>query len=72
MISPKKGAETPIFLASSPEVDGVTGCYFKKKEPCPTSPASYDQVMARELWALSEKMAEVYFESFTPARKLAQ
>ncbi len=72
MISPKKGAETPIFLASSPEVDGVTGCYFKKKEPCPTSPASYDQVMARELWALSEKLTDVYFESFTPVRKPAQ
>lgn len=40
MLSPKKGAKTSIFLASSPEVEDINGKYFKKEkeaEPVPIS-----------------------------------
>lgn len=36
------GAETPVFLATSPEVKGITGKYFDKKIPVPSSRLSYD------------------------------
>ena len=55
-ISPQEGAKTTIYLASSPEVEGVTGKYFSKcKDTAPTK-AAQDDDAARKLWALSEKM----------------
>ena len=56
MASAEKGARTSIYLASSPEVKGVSGEYFDKKIPKRSSEASYDETMARRLWDLSERM----------------
>src|SRR5262249_24579465 len=36
-ISPEQGARTPIYLASSPEVDGISGKYFVKERPAQSS-----------------------------------
>jgi NAD(P)-dependent dehydrogenase (short-subunit alcohol dehydrogenase family) len=55
-ISPKEGAATPIYLASSPEVEGVTGKYFVKRCEQRSSAASYDETVARRLWQVSEQM----------------
>jgi NAD(P)-dependent dehydrogenase (short-subunit alcohol dehydrogenase family) len=52
-ISAEEGAQTSIYLASSPEVEGVTGKYFFRKRPQPSSPASYDEETARRLWEVS-------------------
>ena len=41
-ISPNKGAETSIYLASAPEVEGVTGKYFNKKQAVKAADAAYD------------------------------
>jgi NAD(P)-dependent dehydrogenase (short-subunit alcohol dehydrogenase family) len=54
--SPEAGAQTSIYLASSPEVEGVSGKYFVDKEPVRSSDASYDQETARKLWVISEVM----------------
>ena len=54
-ISPEKGAQTGIYLATSPEVEGVTGKYFVDCQAVPSSPASYDTAVARRLWEVSEK-----------------
>jgi NAD(P)-dependent dehydrogenase (short-subunit alcohol dehydrogenase family) len=51
--SPEKGAETVIYLASSPEVEGVTGKYFYDKRPKATTTESYDVEVARRLWEVS-------------------
>jgi NAD(P)-dependent dehydrogenase (short-subunit alcohol dehydrogenase family) len=56
MISPEKGAETPVYLASSPEVDGVTGKYFDDRREKASSEESHDQALARKLWDLSMTM----------------
>ncbi len=48
--SPEEGAQTSIYLASSPEVEGVTGRYFVKCQAVPSSPASYDTATASRLW----------------------
>jgi NAD(P)-dependent dehydrogenase (short-subunit alcohol dehydrogenase family) len=54
--SSEEGAETPVYLASSPEVERVSGEYFIDKEPTSSSPASYDEEAARRLWRISEEM----------------
>jgi len=51
--SPQKGAATSIHLASSPEVDGVTGEYFVNRRPRKSSKASYDTAAAARLWQIS-------------------
>ena len=53
-LSPKQGAQTSIYLATSPEVESVTGKYFVKCKAIPSSPASYDVVTANRLWQVSE------------------
>ncbi|NTV36216.1 MAG: SDR family oxidoreductase [Anaerolineaceae bacterium] len=58
-ITPKQGAETSIYLASSPEVEGVTGKYFVKKMAARSSDVSYDESAARKLWEISEKLTQV-------------
>jgi retinol dehydrogenase 12 len=55
-ISPEAGAETSIFLASSPEVQGVTGLYFDKKKAVEPSAAAKDAAAARRLWEISAWM----------------
>ncbi|HEX8684659.1 MAG TPA: SDR family oxidoreductase [Ardenticatenaceae bacterium] len=55
-ISVAQGAETSTYLASSPEVEGVTGKYFEKKRAIASSGASYNEEVARRLWELSEQM----------------
>jgi len=52
-ISPEQGAQTSIYLATSPEVEGVTGKYFVKCKAVPSSPASYDTTIAGRLWQVS-------------------
>lgn len=56
MLSPEKGAQTSIYLASSPEVEGVSGKYFDKRLPKRSSEASYDEALAKRLWDISERM----------------
>ncbi|HEY7485806.1 MAG TPA: SDR family oxidoreductase [Streptosporangiaceae bacterium] len=57
--SPKQGAKTIVYLASSPEVADTTGEYFVRRRPRRSSAASYDEVVARRLWEVSEEMTEL-------------
>jgi NAD(P)-dependent dehydrogenase (short-subunit alcohol dehydrogenase family) len=51
--TPKKGAATSIYLASSPGVEGISGRYFAKSNPGTSSRSSYDQAAAERLWQIS-------------------
>jgi NAD(P)-dependent dehydrogenase (short-subunit alcohol dehydrogenase family) len=53
---PEKGAETLVYLASSPAVAGMTGTYFFDKQPKTPPAAAVDLVLARRLWAVSEQL----------------
>jgi NAD(P)-dependent dehydrogenase (short-subunit alcohol dehydrogenase family) len=53
--SPEKGAETSVYLASSPEVANVSGQCFRKRKVVNTSKESNDSELAKRLWDLSEK-----------------
>jgi len=57
--STKKGAETSIYLASSPEVEGVSGKYFFDGGPKKSSPSSYDIDTAIRLWDVSRELTEL-------------
>jgi NAD(P)-dependent dehydrogenase (short-subunit alcohol dehydrogenase family) len=56
MKTPQQGAETSIHLASSPQVEGVTGTYFAKGKPRRSNPASYDEGAAARLWQVSAEL----------------
>jgi retinol dehydrogenase 14 len=48
-----EGAQTIIYLASSPEVEGVSGKYFVDCKEADSSPTSHDQALAEKLWQVS-------------------
>jgi len=56
MASPERGADTIVYLASSPDVAGQTGGYYVKRQRREPSAAARDDTVARELWELSEKL----------------
>ena len=56
MLSPERGADTIVYLASSPDVAGQTGGYYVKRQRREPSAAARDDAAARELWELSEKL----------------
>lgn len=53
MITPEQGATTPIHLAASPEVAGVSGQYFKRSRAATSSLLSHDSAVGAQLWTLS-------------------
>lgn len=53
---PATGAQTSVYLASSPEVAETTGGYFIKSRPANPSPLATDPRAAAHLWALSEEL----------------
>lgn len=59
LASPEKGAETSVYLASSPEVEGITGKYFDNKRAVPSSQASYNVADAKRLWEISAALTKV-------------
>ena len=59
MKSPEKGAETSIYLASSPEVEGVSGRYFVKIAEARSSDMSYDERIAGRLWEASAELTDL-------------
>jgi len=55
-LSPEAGAKTSIYLASSPDIAGISGRYFVKEKPVESSPQSRDSAAGGRLWKLSEEM----------------
>jgi retinol dehydrogenase 14 len=51
--TPAQGAETPIHLASSPDLEGVTGQFFAKRKPKTANKVAYDTDMTARLWRVS-------------------
>lgn len=54
--SPEKGALTSIYLATSPEVEGVTGKYFANSKEKQPSKAATSEENAHKLWEISQQM----------------
>jgi NAD(P)-dependent dehydrogenase (short-subunit alcohol dehydrogenase family) len=56
MKTPAQGAATSIHLASSPELENVTGLYFANSKPKKSSERSYDLSAATRLWKVSDEL----------------
>jgi NAD(P)-dependent dehydrogenase (short-subunit alcohol dehydrogenase family) len=56
LLNSEKGADTLVWLASSPEVEGATGGYYVKRQLAKTSPAAQDRQVAKRLWEVSEEL----------------
>jgi NAD(P)-dependent dehydrogenase (short-subunit alcohol dehydrogenase family) len=59
LITPTAAAQTILHLAASSEVQGVTGKYFVRQKPVPSSPASYDADAAERLWDISLELTNI-------------
>jgi NAD(P)-dependent dehydrogenase (short-subunit alcohol dehydrogenase family) len=58
-VSPEEGAETIVYLASSPEVTRVSGEYFYKRRPATLTREALDDPAAKRLWVESAKIAHI-------------
>ena len=56
LITPEKGAQTSIYLASSKEIESATGLYWDNKRPVQPSAAGLDQTSQKHLWLESERI----------------
>jgi len=55
-LSPERGAETSLYVATSPELAGVSGAYFARSRVAPHNPLADDRQLAARLWQLSEEL----------------
>ena len=55
-LTPEEGADTAVYLAASPEVEGISGQYFYRRKPAPISARARDDEAAARLWGLSERL----------------
>jgi NAD(P)-dependent dehydrogenase (short-subunit alcohol dehydrogenase family) len=62
-ISPEKGADTIVYLASSPEVADVSGGYFYKCRPATPSKEAQDDAVAKRLWLESARLGGLESQS---------
>lgn len=53
-VTPERGADTLLFLATSPEVDGVTGRFFQDRRERRVNPLALDESAQERLWSMSE------------------
>jgi len=59
MMSPEKAARAAVYLASSPELEGITGKHFSKGKEEKSSRESYDQATADRLWQVSAELTKL-------------
>lgn len=64
--TPAQGAATSIHLASSREVEGVSGKYFVDCRPVASQANSYDTAVAKRLWEVSSELTGVSAEVPAP------
>ena len=53
MGSARSGAEVAVHLATAPELEGITGAYFDRKQSARAHPQAYDEAARQRLWQLS-------------------
>src|SRR6266568_2040559 len=56
LLTVEQGAQTTLYLATSPQVEGVTGKYFAKSQEQKSSSRSYDQTVGLRLWEVTEQL----------------
>jgi hypothetical protein len=59
MKTPAQGAATSTYLASSPDVEAITGQYFANSTPKTSNKSSYDTAAADRLWQVSADLVDL-------------
>jgi retinol dehydrogenase-14 len=67
MRSPTKGADTAVYLASSPEAEGISGRYVSDRRTRKSNRASYDDAITSRLWDVSADLVGLHAETATMA-----
>jgi len=57
--TPEVGAKTSLYLASSPDIEHVTGKYFVKSTPKRSAAISYDEALQHQVWEVSAKLVKL-------------
>ncbi len=63
MRTPEQGADTLVYLATSPDVDGMTGRYLSDRKVMSSSEESYDENLRKKLWEASEELTGLKVEA---------
>ncbi len=72
-VSAEQGAQPAIYLASSPDVEGVSGKYFSHKGVATnSSKVSYDESIARRLWQISAELTQLPTDLQSSRREAAR
>lgn len=58
-LMPEEGAETPVWLATSADIAGVSGYYFEEKQPVRSSTLSRDRRVQERLWKMAESLTGI-------------
>jgi NAD(P)-dependent dehydrogenase (short-subunit alcohol dehydrogenase family) len=58
-IPPEEGARTSVYLAVSPEVEGVSGRYFEDQKPVRSSELTYDLSVQKRLWEVARELTGI-------------
>src|SRR5699024_10934713 len=58
MIPPGEGAQRLVYLATSPDVDGLRGLYFEANQPKTPAAMARDDTLAERLWHESERLVD--------------
>jgi NAD(P)-dependent dehydrogenase (short-subunit alcohol dehydrogenase family) len=56
LITVEQGAQNELYLATSPELEGISGKYFMEKQEKKSASSSYDRALAQHLWEVSEQL----------------
>jgi NAD(P)-dependent dehydrogenase (short-subunit alcohol dehydrogenase family) len=59
LISPRRGADTVVWLATANDIQGISGKYFYQRKPIDSSPESKNKEATRQLWNLSLRMTNL-------------
>ncbi len=57
--SPERGAQTSLYVATAPEIEQITGRYFVKCKPVPSSSQSYDEALQQRVWEESIRLVHL-------------
>ncbi len=68
MIGPEQGAVNSLFVATSPDIEGISGAFFVKKRPADPNPVAEDPAIAARLWADSERLIDAALHTIRPER----
>ena len=61
-LTPQQGAQTSLYLVTSPEVEGVTGQYFAAKKVAQANRVAYDEAAQERLWKVSEELLSPWLD----------